>query len=48
MAVFDVGLGIIIPVLPQLVTDMLGGDTSRAAYYYGGIAASFALTKSLL
>lgn len=39
------GLGIIIPVLPQLVTEMLGGDPSRAAYYYGGIAASFALMQ---
>ena len=36
------GLGIIVPVLPHLVTDMLGGDASRAASYYGAIAASYA------
>jgi DHA1 family tetracycline resistance protein-like MFS transporter len=41
------GIGIIVPVLPHLVTDMLGGDTSRAAFYYGAIAASFALMQFL-
>jgi DHA1 family tetracycline resistance protein-like MFS transporter len=41
------GIGIIIPVLPHLVTDMLGGDASRAAFYYGAIAASFALMQFL-
>jgi DHA1 family tetracycline resistance protein-like MFS transporter len=41
------GIGIIVPVLPHLVTDMLSGDTSRAAFYYGAIAASFALMQFL-
>jgi len=39
------GIGIIVPVLPHLVTDMLEGDASRAAFYYGAIAASFALMQ---
>ena len=39
------GIGIIVPVLPHLVTDMLGGDASSAAYYYGAIAAAFALMQ---
>ncbi|MCI0658055.1 MAG: tetracycline resistance MFS efflux pump, partial [Acidobacteria bacterium] len=34
--VLDVlALGIIIPVLPRLVESFLGGDTARAAQYYG-------------
>ncbi len=41
------GIGIIIPVLPQLVTDMLGGDASRAASWYGLIAGSYALAQFL-
>lgn len=41
------GLGIVIPVLPHLVTDMLGGDASRAASYYGAIAASYAVMQFL-
>jgi DHA1 family tetracycline resistance protein-like MFS transporter len=42
-----IGVGIIIPVLPQLVTDFLGGDASEAAKYYGIIAAAFALMQFL-
>lgn len=42
-----IGFGIIIPVLPQLVTDLLGGDSSRASSYYGYIAAGFALMQFL-
>jgi DHA1 family tetracycline resistance protein-like MFS transporter len=41
------GIGIIVPVLPQLVTDMLGGDASRAASYYGLLAGSYALMQFL-
>jgi DHA1 family tetracycline resistance protein-like MFS transporter len=41
------GIGIIIPVLPHLVTTMLGGDESRAAAYYGAIAGSYALMQFL-
>lgn len=36
------GLGIIIPVLPHLVADFLGGDASHAAYHYGFIASAYA------
>jgi len=39
------GIGIIIPVLPQLVAEMLGGNESQAAAWYGGIAASYALAQ---
>ncbi len=39
------GLGIIIPVLPELVTDFLDGDASRAAAWFGAIASSFALMQ---
>lgn len=41
------GLGIIIPVLPQLVKDFLAGDASQAASYYGLIASSFAAMQFL-
>jgi len=41
------GLGIVIPVLPELVTDFLDGDASRAASYYGLLASSFALMQFL-
>jgi DHA1 family tetracycline resistance protein-like MFS transporter len=42
-----IGFGIIIPVLPELVTDLLGGDSNAASTYYGFIAASFALMQFL-
>jgi DHA1 family tetracycline resistance protein-like MFS transporter len=41
------GIGIIVPVLPHLVTEMLGGDSSRAASYYGLLAGSYALMQFL-
>ena len=41
------GIGIIIPVLPHLVTNMLGGDESQAATYYGAIVGSYALMQFL-
>lgn len=41
------GFGVIIPVLPQLVTDFTDGDPSRAALYYGLIASSFAAMQFL-
>lgn len=41
------GLGIIIPVLPQLVTDLSGGDVSDAAPVFGLLIASFALMQFL-
>ena len=41
------GIGIIVPVLPHLVTEMLGGDTSLAASYYGLLAGAYALMQFL-
>jgi DHA1 family tetracycline resistance protein-like MFS transporter len=35
-------LGIVIPVLPKLVESFLGGDTSRAAEYFGVFATAWA------
>lgn len=41
------GIGIIIPILPQLVTELLGGDASRAAFFYGLIVAGYAAMQFL-
>ena len=38
-------LGIIIPVLPKLVEEFLGGDTPRAATIYGAFATVWALMQ---
>lgn len=38
-------LGIIIPVLPKLVEGFLGGDTARAAEYYGLFGTVWALMQ---
>ena len=44
--VLDVlALGIIVPVLPQLVVEFLGGDTARAAETYGLFATTWALMQ---
>jgi hypothetical protein len=40
-------IGIIIPVLPELVKEFAGGDTSAAGWYVGIIAASYALMQFL-
>lgn len=40
-------LGIIIPVLPGLIEDFLGGDTARAAKVYGLFATVWALMQFL-
>ncbi|MDX2203850.1 MAG: TCR/Tet family MFS transporter [Hyphomicrobiaceae bacterium] len=42
-----IALGIIIPVLPKLVEDMLGGDTPRAAEIYGLFGTAWALMQFL-
>ncbi|QDV64254.1 TCR/Tet family MFS transporter [Crateriforma conspicua] len=39
------GIGIIIPVLPEVVEAFVGGDTSRAGIYVGVIAASYSLMQ---
>ena len=41
------GLGIIIPVLPELIREFTGGDDSRAGVYYGVIIALYALMQFL-
>jgi DHA1 family tetracycline resistance protein-like MFS transporter len=38
-------LGMIIPVLPKLVVDFLGGDTARAAQIFGLFATAWALMQ---
>jgi DHA1 family tetracycline resistance protein-like MFS transporter len=44
--VLDVlALGIIVPVLPPLVVEFLGGDTARAAQIYGIFATAWALMQ---
>lgn len=41
------GIGIIIPVLPELVKEFAGGSTSLASWYVGLIAASYSLMQFL-
>ena len=38
-------LGMIIPVLPKLVVDFLGGDTARGAQIFGAFATAWALMQ---
>ena len=40
-------IGIIIPVLPKLVEDFMGGDTARAAIMYGIFGTAWALMQFL-
>jgi DHA1 family tetracycline resistance protein-like MFS transporter len=40
-------IGIIIPVLPRLVEDFMGGDTARAAIIYGVFGTAWALMQFL-
>jgi MFS transporter, DHA1 family, tetracycline resistance protein len=39
------GIGIIIPVLPELIKEFTGGDAAQAGRYFGGIAAAYALMQ---
>ena len=39
------GIGIIIPILPELIKDFVGGSTDSAGRYYGVIAATYAATQ---
>ena len=41
------GLGIIIPILPQLVTQFVGGDVSAASTYFGWLISLYALMQFL-
>lgn len=42
-----VGMGIIIPIMPQLVAQFVGGDLSNASRYYGLLMALFTLMQFL-
>jgi DHA1 family tetracycline resistance protein-like MFS transporter len=39
------GIGIIIPILPELVKDFVGGSTAQAGRWFGIIAATYATTQ---
>lgn len=39
------GIGIIIPILPELVREFVGGNSATAARYYGVIAAAYAFMQ---
>ncbi len=39
------GIGIIIPVLPELVKQFVGGDVSTAGFFVGVISSTYALTQ---
>jgi DHA1 family tetracycline resistance protein-like MFS transporter len=41
------GIGIIIPVLPELVKQFVGGETATAGRYYGLLVASYAVMQFL-
>jgi MFS transporter, DHA1 family, tetracycline resistance protein len=41
------GIGIIIPILPGIVTEFVGGDESAAARWYGPLAAVYATMQFL-
>src|SRR5881275_2064871 len=42
-----IGVGIIFPILPQLIASFLNGDLSAAAQYYGYFIALFAAMQFL-
>jgi DHA1 family tetracycline resistance protein-like MFS transporter len=39
------GIGLAFPVLPRLIEQFEGGNVSRAAYIYGGLAAAYSLMQ---
>lgn len=41
------GIGIVIPILPELIKEFMGGDASLAAGYYGPLIAAYALMQFL-
>ena len=41
------GIGIIIPILPGLIKELLRGDDGQAAVYYGVIISTYATTQFL-
>ncbi len=42
-----IGIGLVVPVLPELVKEFVGGDTSTAGRYVGVIAATYSLAQFL-
>ena len=42
------GIGLAFPVLPRLIEEFEGGNVSRAAYIYGGLAAVYSVMQFLL
>ncbi len=45
VAIDMLAFGVLIPVLPQLIKSMVGGDTVTAAYWVGMISTTFALLQ---
>ncbi|NOX39247.1 MAG: TCR/Tet family MFS transporter [Alphaproteobacteria bacterium] len=43
----SMGIGLIMPVMPELIIELGGGDLSRAATWGGGLAAIFAVMQFL-
>ena len=41
------GIGIIVPILPGLIKELVGGDAARAAVYYGVIISTYATMQFL-
>ncbi len=41
------GIGIVIPVLPELIKEFVGGSTATAGRYVGVIAATYSLMQFL-
>src|SRR5207302_7785733 len=40
-----VGLGIVVPIIPKLISDFLGGDTARASEYLGLFTTTWAFMQ---
>ncbi|MBP9791128.1 MAG: MFS transporter, partial [Bacteroidia bacterium] len=47
MLIDVIGLGIIIPVLPKLIEEMIGGDLSMASTYAGWLMFAYATMQFL-
>ena len=41
------GIGIIVPILPELIKDLLGGEDAQAAVFYGVIISTYATMQFL-
>ena len=41
------GMGIVIPIMPELISGFVGGDISNASWWYGGIIAVYAAMQFL-